>query len=126
MPYHIEWKPKGYWKKLNGMVSAGEFLQSISEIQQDPRFDELRYGINDCLAVEDVVINASDIEMFAALGIGASYSNPHLKIAMLVTHPKVKAMVESYAKMTTYPIAFFETRTDVEQWIDANAASVLK
>jgi hypothetical protein len=111
--------PRGYYKRLSGVVTATEFMQSITDVQDDPRFDTVRYGVNDCLEVEDVVISASDVEMFAALGIGAAYSNPNVKIAMIVTHPKVRALVQAYAKMSTYPLKFFDNVADAALWTGA-------
>ena len=119
MSYEVQWMPRGYYKRLNGVITAGEFMQSITDVQEDPRFDTLRYGINDCLEVEDVVISASDVEMFAALGIGAAYTNPNVKIAMVVTHPKVMGLVQAYAKMSTYLVKFFDTLDDAALWTGA-------
>lgn len=119
MPYIVEWMPKGYYKRLNGVVTAQEFMRSITDVQEDPRFDTMRYGINDCLGVEDVVISPTDVEMFAALGIGAAYTNPNVKIAMVVTHPKVMALVQAYAKMSTYPVKFFDTLDAAALWTGA-------
>lgn len=124
MSYEVLWMPRGYYKRLSGVITAGEFMQSITDVQEDPRFDTLRYGINDCLEVEDVVISSSDIEMFAALGIGAAYTNPNVKIAMVVTHPKVTGLVQAYAKMSTYPVKFFDTVADAASWTGAPVSAL--
>ena len=41
------WENKGVLKRLSGHVSADEFVHSVEAIQADPRFDDIRYVIND-------------------------------------------------------------------------------
>jgi len=119
MSYEVQWMPRGYYKRLSGIVTAEEFIRSITEVQEDPRYDIVRYGINNCLEVEDVEISASDVEMFAALAIGAAYTNPNVKIAIVVTHPKVLPLVQAYAKMSTYTVKCFDNVADAALWTGA-------
>jgi hypothetical protein len=106
MPFEITWEPRGVYKKVWGEVTAQEFMQSIAAQQNDPRFDSLKYAINDFLGVEKIHITESDVHMFAATAIGASYSNPKLKIVIAATHPGVLALVREYAKVVPYPLEF--------------------
>ena len=55
MPYEIIWgSARGVVKRHHGFLcSADELLAASREIQGDPRFDYLRYIINDFMDVED-------------------------------------------------------------------------
>ena len=52
MPYEILWEARGVVKRHHGFLAADELLAASREIQSDPRFDDLRYIINDFLDVE--------------------------------------------------------------------------
>ena len=75
MPYEILWEARGVVKRHHGFLSADELLAASREIQGDPRFDYLRYIINDFLEVEDHAVDTTAIEYFACLRIGAAQIN---------------------------------------------------
>lgn len=124
MSYELTWMPRGYYKRLDGIVTAGEFMRSIKDVQEDPRFDTIRYGINDFLGVEDAVMSASDVDMFAAMGIGGAYTNPNVKIAVVASHPKILALVQAYAEISTYPMKIFDNVADAASWAGAPASAL--
>jgi hypothetical protein len=119
MAFEIVWEPKGVYKKMVGSVSAREFMGSIAALQNDPRYDTLRYSINDFLEVDSFQATESDIHLFAATGIGASISNPKIQIAIVATDPQLIEMVKVYAALSPYKVHFFSTLGNARQWASA-------
>jgi hypothetical protein len=117
MPFEVTWSGRGYYKRVYGAVSAVDFLQSITKVQNHPDFDSLRFGINDFLGVESFQLTPSDIDLYAATSIGASISNPRMQIAIVATDPRIIAMVKAYAQLAPFPTEFFETPDAAHQWV---------
>jgi hypothetical protein len=105
---------------MYGEVSAEEFMRAIATIHNDPRHDSLKYTINDYLDVTSMSITPSDVDLFAASGIGASYSNPKLKVAVVATDPSVALLVRKYAQLTPYKMAFVDSIDQARQWLLEN------
>lgn len=60
MPYQSSREPFGVHKRLSGFVSAEEFLESVGEIDDHPRFHDVRYVINDFCAVAGHALTDTD------------------------------------------------------------------
>ena len=119
MPFEVTWTGRGYYKRVYGAVSATDFLQSITTVQNHPDFDSLRYGVNDFLDVTAIDIKPSDIDLYAATSIGASLSNPRIRIAIVATDQRIIAMVKAYAQLAPFPTEFFETPDAARQWVQS-------
>ena len=119
MPFEILWEPKGAYKKVHGVVTAQEFMRSITELQSDLRFDRLKYTINDFSGAAALRITESDIHDYAAMGIGAAHSNPGIKIAIVSDDPEIVAMVRLYARLSPYQTEFFGDMDGARAWIAA-------
>jgi hypothetical protein len=122
MPFEIFWEPKGAYKKVHGVVTAQEFMRSITELQSDPRFDRLKYTINDFTGAQALRITESDIHHYAAMGIGAANSNPGIRIAIVADNPEIVAMVRVYASLSPYQTEFFGDMASARAWIEGRVA----
>jgi len=117
MPYDIIWEPQGAFKKYRGELTPAEFLQSIRDLHDDPRFDQLRYTVNDFLAVTAYSAGDQDLKTFAALSIGASYTNPNIVIAVITTEARLITMVEYYRSKVPYRLQIFADEAAARAWI---------
>ena len=88
-------------------------------MQNHPDFDSLRYGVNDFLHVTAIDIKPSHIDLYAATSIGASLSNPRIRIAIVATDQRIIAMVKAYAQLAPFPTEFFETPDAARQWVQS-------
>jgi hypothetical protein len=50
LAYAIAWEAAGVRKRFSGHVTDEEPMRSVVEVESDPRFDDLRYVVNDFLA----------------------------------------------------------------------------
>lgn len=124
MPFEIIWEPYGAYKRFYGFVTASEFKQSIEKLHNDLRFDILKYSINDYLGVQGHEITGIDVTMFAALGIGASFSNPNIRIASVTTEERILEFLQSYATTQLEPshLGAFSNVADARTWIKGELA----
>lgn len=119
MPFEIVWEPHGAYRKFYGFVTAPEFKRSIERLHNDLHFDTLKYVINDFLEVQGHEIAEADITMFAALWVGASFSNPNVRIATVSTDEKIMALMQDYASFHLKPshLGNFSGVADARKWI---------
>ena len=98
LAYEIRWeRPFGVYERFSGVHTPEETAQVIEAVTSDAGFDDLRYVIVDLLGTTghrfDVTSRAA-LEVPYAMLIGASYSNPHLQLAFVVTDPQMVQLIE--------------------------------
>lgn len=118
MSYEIKWQPRGVYKRFSGGVSAGEFFASIAEVQNNPDFDRLKFSVNNFLDVTSYGISLEDVTAFAALGLGAQFSNPGLVIAIVATNDSILSLIrDHYEPITKYKMAYFQSDAEAVAWL---------
>lgn len=120
MPYEITWEPHGVYKRFFGHLTVGDLLQSSQDVTADPRFDSLRYAIDDFLGLEGHSVTVAAVRLQAAANLGARRSNPNVRVAVLTTDPGVRALTDLYAspKLRSYPVEVFETVAEARAWLE--------
>ena len=103
-------------------MTAQEFMRSITELQSDARYDRLKYCINDLTGAQALRVTESDINHYAAMGIGAANSNPHIRIAIVAGNPEIVAMVRVYASLSPYQLECFGNMDSARAWIEGRLA----
>lgn len=120
MGYRIIWEsPQGVVKRHFGQLTGAEVLAANTKIESDPRFDSLRYVINDFLDCTGVTVSAPEIEEIAAIDHSAALINRNIRIAIVATHPEVEAASKAYANdtLTAYTTRIFGTMADARAWL---------
>lgn len=125
MPYRIDWEPQGVYKKVWGFVTADEYLASMQEIHGDPRFDEMSYSINDFLEVVGFDVGQNTIVDMAAASLGARYSNPKIRVALVTRDERIEALGRLFASkdLNSFPTRVFATLEKAREWIGGAADS---
>lgn len=124
MAYEIDWESsRGVYRRLLNHVTGEEILESLLTIESDPRFDSLRYVINDFLAVEDFDISEESVLMMSAIDNAASASNPNISIAIVATDIQIQTLGKLYATspLNAYPTKVFLTISNARDWISSIA-----
>lgn len=121
MSYEIIWEPRGVVKRYFGHVTSADMVQSVTDVEGNPRFDDLRYVINDFLAIDDISSSQKDVDDISVLDKGASFTNPQIRIAVVTTSPDVTALATAYAEssMNAYPTKIFASLSEARSWLDA-------
>jgi hypothetical protein len=118
---HI-WEERGLVRRFVGHVTAEELANSAILGQQDPRFDSMRYVINDFRDCTSVNTPPEAIEEIAATDAGAAKSNDRIHIATVSDNPDVLAITEMYqrAGYSPYPTRNFNTLEAAREWLSEN------
>ncbi|MCX7251980.1 MAG: hypothetical protein NTX37_10900 [Burkholderiales bacterium] len=122
------WENKGVLKRLSGHVSADEFVSSVEAIQADPRFDDIRYVINDFSQVSSHELDADLLQELAAIQYGAQASNPQVRAVYvgLGGDPVLTQLLQSIligSQRSVYRVALFETLPQARDWLQGEMRS---
>lgn len=120
MSYEVHWEPRGAIKRFWGRVSSQDMIRSVVETEADARFDSLRYVINDCREVDQIAFSSEDVSNVSAMDLGASRTNPAIRIAVVATMAELIAFAEQYANsaLNVYPTRIFATMEDARAWVN--------
>jgi len=120
MPCEISWEPLGVYRRLYGIVSFKEIKDSIEEVGADPRFDELRYSINDFSGIRGNEVSYADLEYIAAVMYGQAKSNSRILIAIVMTDETAQPLIERlrWLNVSPYAMQVFPTVVEARNWIE--------
>jgi hypothetical protein len=125
MCYEIEWKsPNGVIKRHFGQVTGSEIMAAVTTTEGDPRFDSLRYVINDFSDCTELKVSPREIAEIAAIDKAAAHSNPNIRIAFVATLQDVVAAANAYANdpFTTYATRVFSSTDEAKSWLGLRPA----
>jgi protoheme ferro-lyase len=118
MAYSITWHKRGAYKKFNGHITAGEFMESISTVNCHPDYDTFKFTVNDFLDVVSYDVSADDVTLFAAHGLGAKVSNQKVVMAIITKDAAITRIVQAlYAPLTEYEIGYFSSLAETQEWL---------
>jgi hypothetical protein len=117
--YEIIWEPRGVIKRFSGLMTGNEMIQSVVDVEKDARFDELRYAINDFLGVTGISLTKDCVEEISVMDKGAACTNPHIRNAVVATHPEIIALANEYANsnLNAYPTKIFPSLAEARSWL---------
>ena len=122
MPYDMHWEAnEGLHKRFHGTLSAADVIKSSIELHRDPRFDSLRYSINDFTDVTGISggLDPSALDDLAAASIGASMSNPNLRLLVVTKNATIAELARRYLDATggAWSAEFFPTLEAARAWL---------
>ena len=120
MACEIVWEHRGVHKRLSGHVSAREFERSVETVQADPRFDEIRYVINDFSAVTGHGLDEQHLLELAAIQYGAQASNPQVRAVYVGVDPELARQLRGIlidSQRSLYRVALFDTLPQARDWL---------
>lgn len=119
MPFEIQWESRGAYKRFHGFITMDDLIQAAQRIEGDPRFDDMRYVINDFLAIAGHAVTDTQVRMLAAMDVGAAYTNPNIRIAVVTDRDEVRALTRAYTAppLNAYPTRIFATLNGAREWL---------
>ena len=75
MAWEVLWEKGGVRLRCHGALTEADIVEGIDAMQQDPRFDTLRWNINDFSEVHNLADLPGYIEDATARAIGGAYTN---------------------------------------------------
>lgn len=120
MSYDLRWEPHGVIKHFYGKVTDQDMMQSVIETESDPRFDSLHYVINDFLECTAYAVSGNTVDQIAVIDRGASYTNSHIRIAVVSSAPEIISLATRYARspVSAYETRVFPTLEEARAWLD--------
>ncbi|MDE2368952.1 MAG: hypothetical protein KGN16_08260 [Burkholderiales bacterium] len=119
MPYQLIWEHRGVVKEFRGDVDGREVIASVVEVEADPRFDALRFVINDFTAVQALSLAMPDVDHISAIDWAAARINARIRIAIVTADATLAELAEEYANspMNAYPTRIFPTLGEARAWL---------
>ena len=120
MSYATTWEPRGLYIKFSGTVTPADIARSYDETLRDSRYYDARYVIADYLDALGQPFGARELRQVRELNahaIGASFSNPHMVMALVTRDADVHALLHEYSKLLRYPVEFFDTVEAARRWV---------
>jgi hypothetical protein len=118
MAYELVWEPRGVWRRFSGTLVPEDLMASVDTVQRDPRFDSLRYSINDFLDVDNVADIAPILDQVLAKAIGGAHSNTRLVMAILARGEAVLSHARLFLMPDfPYPVRLFDNLAEAREWL---------
>lgn len=120
MPHKNTWEQEGLYRKFTGEVSGDEILESNFGLHTHPKFQAIKYIINDFTEVTGASMQTSSTKAFATSDDIISHSKGRLKIALVVTQDPFIALANSYREQMVgklFECEIFKTIGDARKWV---------
>ena len=108
----ITWKNNELLWELSGVISAEEIHQINLDHQGDPRWDDLRYLIDDFKNVISIDLPEEELIVVQAIDKAKAISNSYLKIASITNSNETIKLADFYDTDTSWKYGVFETLTE--------------
>jgi hypothetical protein len=119
LAYAIQWDRHGAYIKYLQTVTFGEFLDAVQSIHKHPNYSSTKYVIHDMLDVADFDFESVDMTAMVAHELGARYTNPHVRPAVVSSNPEMGEKTRTFSQMTRLNVGFFPNLEDARAWIEA-------
>ena len=119
MPYKITWLDTTVIIDFSGDVTTQEIREHGQEINDDPRFKNIRKRISNCSQIQSIDANASDIKIFGFIDNKISNTAPNAHLAIVTTSEQVKTNTEHYKEAFgsgSWKIELFESISQALAW----------
>ena len=119
MTYAITRQQHGATVRYSGLVSVGEFMEVVLSIHADPGYASLRYVIHDMLEVEELDFSNLDMTAMAAQELGARYTNPGVRPAVVSKDPRMAEATRSFSALAQLEVGIFTELAQAQRWVGA-------
>lgn len=121
MSHTNTWNENGLFRKFTGEISPEEILKSNFDMHVDPRFENIKYVINDFTDVTDLVINTNHTKIYASTDDIISDTKGNLKIAIVAVQDTHIALANNYReemKNKFFKCEIFQTLKEAQKWAE--------
>jgi hypothetical protein len=119
MPYKITWLDTTVIIDFSGDVTTQEIREHGQEINDDPRFKNIRKRISNCSQIQSIDANASDIKIFGFIDKKISKIAPNAHLAIVTTNEQLKTNTEHYKQAFgsgSWKVELFESISQALAW----------
>jgi len=117
MGHFFTWEKHGVLCSYTGSLALDDIVAAVTSMHRHADFDQLKFAVHDFQRVTAMESGPVDLSMLVAHTLGASYSNPHIKTAMVATLPELIELGENYASRTRQHIKTFRSLAAARTWL---------
>jgi len=106
MPITMFWEAAGYHKRYDGQISGRDIANSVSEQVRDPRFQEVRYAINEYAPGTVISVTADEVTELEHIEKLHGYRERNILITYVTEDPRLIEFLSSVylqSLMVIYP-----------------------
>lgn len=115
----MQWERHGAYIQYQETVTFVEFLDAVLAIHKHPNYSSTKYVIHDMLAVTTFDFDSVDMTSMVAYELGARYTNPHVRPAVVSSNPLMGEKTRTFSQMTKLNVGFFPNVSDARAWVEA-------
>ena len=115
----LSWESGGLLVTYEGQITSMELSAVVRRIQEDERYDTIRYILHDCTACTGATYTPTNLEELAATDHAAAMHNPRVRAAVIATHPEMIAFTRQYlsAGLNRHEWRIFSTLEQARDWV---------
>lgn len=98
--FAVEWEPKAVIVRFTGGVFNNDLFSSYQVVNNDPRFDHVRYLVSDFTRIDSVQFCTEDVEKMYHLNTAAAKSNANIRQIVATSDEGVEAMTQYFISLT--------------------------
>jgi hypothetical protein len=116
MAYQIEWARNSAYGNFSGLANFLEVMQVVQTMHVHPDYDQFRYIMLDFAKVTRFDNNLVNSIEFLAHMIGASVTNPKLKIAIVTTDDNILELANELQTHAQINMKVFTSPNEAYEW----------
>lgn len=120
MAHKSIWTSDGLIRKFSGKITPDEILKSNLDLYSDPKFEKIKYIINDFTSIKCHTIDASHTKVYASTDDIISNTKGKYKIAIVVNENTNTHLANSYKnemKNSYFKCEVFQSVEDAKEWV---------
>lgn len=119
--YRHGWEPRGAIHFLDGVVDQQVLERSLIAFHADPRYDNIRFLIVDCLNCPRITITSDKIEELAARSAAAARRKFLYRVAVVTTSLEIAALIDFVDQLQFGNQEFqcFATMKAARDWVNS-------
>lgn len=122
MAHTLTWQSNGLFRKFTAQISPEEILKSNLDLHVHPRFEEIKYIINDFTEVTELVINTDHTKIYASIDDVISDTKGKFKIAIVAklnAHVKLANSYREQMKNKFFECEIFKALKEAQIWAES-------
>lgn len=117
MGHSIAWEKYGTCIRYSGVVTFKDFMSAVLSIHMNPNYGTFKYAIHDMSAASMLDFSQVDMTQIVAHELGARYTNPGVRAAVVTGNPEMRKAVETFSSLTHLQVGLFDTLEQARAWV---------
>lgn len=117
MSYSVLWERRGAIITHLDRVTFHDFMEAVFSVHANENYQVIDYVIHDMIGVVDFDFSDVDMIKMVAHELGARFTNPNVRPAVVSTNSSMGEMTKVFNEMTKLDVGFFSTTQEAMTWV---------